>query len=108
MSRINTNVTALISARILNQNNVALSKTLERLSTGYRINRGSDDPAGPETPRNTNVAGDISSNHGHSVTITRAQIDAGGTIFVSVSGGGHLHDMEIAPAGVANHVVADV
>jgi len=46
MSRINTNVTALVSARILNNNNVELNKSLERLSTGLRINRGSDDPAG--------------------------------------------------------------
>ena len=46
MSRINTNVTALISTRILNNNTAQLNKSLERLSTGLRINRGSDDPAG--------------------------------------------------------------
>ncbi|MFW6145713.1 MAG: flagellin [Planctomycetota bacterium] len=46
MSRINTNISALISARVLGANNRTLNKTLERLSTGYRINRGSDDPAG--------------------------------------------------------------
>ena len=46
MSRINTNVTALISARILNTSNAEMNKSLERLSTGLRINRGSDDPAG--------------------------------------------------------------
>ncbi|NLF30971.1 MAG: flagellin [Planctomycetes bacterium] len=46
MSRINTNVSALISARVLGANNQKLNKTLERLSTGYRINGGSDDPAG--------------------------------------------------------------
>ena len=46
MSRINTNVAALVSSRVLNQNNAALNKSLERLSTGLRINRGSDDPAG--------------------------------------------------------------
>ena len=46
MSRINTNVTALISTRILNNNNDQLNVSLERLSTGVRINRGADDPAG--------------------------------------------------------------
>jgi flagellin len=46
MSRINTNVAALVSSRVLNNNNAALNKSLERLSTGLRINRGSDDPAG--------------------------------------------------------------
>ncbi|MBL4702243.1 flagellin [bacterium AH-315-I18] len=46
MSRINTNVTSLLSQRILKQNNSALNTSLERLSTGLAINRGSDDPAG--------------------------------------------------------------
>lgn len=46
MSRINTNVTSLVAARILNKNNEMLNQALERLSTGVRINRGKDDPAG--------------------------------------------------------------
>jgi flagellin len=46
MSRINTNVASLIAQRVLSQNNLGLGSTLERLSTGLRINRGKDDPAG--------------------------------------------------------------
>ncbi len=46
MSRINTNVQSMIAQRVLGMNNQALSKSLERLSTGLRINRGKDDPAG--------------------------------------------------------------
>lgn len=46
MSRINTNVTSLIAQRVLGWNNVGLTRSLERLSTGLRINRGKDDPAG--------------------------------------------------------------
>lgn len=46
MSRINTNVSALISSRILNSNTIDQNQSLQRLSTGLRINRGSDDPAG--------------------------------------------------------------
>jgi flagellin len=46
MSRINSNVNSLIAQRILGQSNQALTKSLERLSTGLRINRGGDDPAG--------------------------------------------------------------
>lgn len=46
MSRINTNVQSLIAQRVLGQNNQSLNNTLERLSTGLRINRGKDDPAG--------------------------------------------------------------
>ena len=46
MSRINTNVPSLVGQRVLSQNNRALNTSLERLSTGLRINRGADDPAG--------------------------------------------------------------
>lgn len=46
MSRINTNVASLIAQRVLGQNNKNLNVALERLSTGLRINRGADDPAG--------------------------------------------------------------
>ncbi|MEM9111066.1 MAG: flagellin [Planctomycetota bacterium] len=46
MSRINTNVQSLIGQRVLGQNNNTLNTSLERLSTGLRINRGKDDPAG--------------------------------------------------------------
>jgi flagellin len=46
MSRINSNVQSLIAQRSLSQNNLSLSQSLERLSTGLRINRGKDDPAG--------------------------------------------------------------
>ncbi len=46
MSRINTNVASLIAQRVLGSNNGDLNLSLERLSTGLRINRGKDDPAG--------------------------------------------------------------
>ncbi|MFG0292410.1 MAG: flagellin [Phycisphaerales bacterium JB050] len=46
MSRINTNVQSILAQRVLGQNNQGLAGSLERLSTGLRINRGKDDPAG--------------------------------------------------------------
>ncbi len=46
MSRINTNVPSLIAQRTLGKNNDALNTSLERLSTGLRINRGADNPSG--------------------------------------------------------------
>lgn len=46
MSRINTNVSAIIGQRVLSQNNASLGTAIERLSTGLKINRGKDDPAG--------------------------------------------------------------
>ncbi|GJM17889.1 MAG: hypothetical protein DHS20C14_01020 [Phycisphaeraceae bacterium] len=46
MARINTNVPSVIAQTNLNRNNSELELRLERLSTGLRINRGKDDPAG--------------------------------------------------------------
>src|SRR5690554_2606270 len=44
--RINNNIPALNTHRMLGITNSALEKTLERLSSGKRINRASDDAAG--------------------------------------------------------------
>ncbi len=44
--RIQTNVAALNSWRSLNQTNNALGKSLEKLSSGFRIGRAADDAAG--------------------------------------------------------------
>ncbi len=46
MARINTNIASLISRSNLNRTNEDLNVRLHRLSTGLRINRGADDPAG--------------------------------------------------------------
>lgn len=44
--RINTNVSAINAWRNLTQTDFAMSKSLERLSSGFRINRAADDAAG--------------------------------------------------------------
>lgn len=44
--RISTNVTALNAQRTLNMTRLALDKSLEKLSSGSRINRSGDDAAG--------------------------------------------------------------
>ncbi|MBU6428836.1 MAG: flagellin [Cyanobacteria bacterium REEB65] len=44
--RINTNIAAMAAHRYLQVNNEALSTSLERLSSGLRINHSSDDAAG--------------------------------------------------------------
>ncbi len=46
MSRIHTNVASILSQHNLQRSNNDLSVRLQRLSTGLRINRGADDPAG--------------------------------------------------------------
>ena len=46
MSRINTNISSIQSIHRLIANQQDLATRLERLSTGLRINRGKDDPAG--------------------------------------------------------------
>ena len=44
--RINTNIASLVALRNLKLTESSLQKTLERLSTGQRVNRPQDDPAG--------------------------------------------------------------
>lgn len=46
MARINTNISSIIAQTNLRRSYAGLDLRLERLSTGLRINRGSDDPAG--------------------------------------------------------------
>lgn len=46
LTRINNNIGALNASRNLNITSMALSKSLERLSSGLRINRAADDAAG--------------------------------------------------------------
>ncbi|GMV96897.1 MAG: flagellin [Phycisphaerae bacterium] len=46
MSRINTNIASIQAMHRLSANQADLGVRLERLSTGLRINRGKDDPAG--------------------------------------------------------------
>jgi len=46
MSRINTNVSALVAQHNLTRANGDLQVRLQRLSTGLQINRGADNPAG--------------------------------------------------------------
>lgn len=59
MSRINTNIQSMVASRVLNNQQMSLSKSLSRLSTGLKINNGKDDPAGliaSETLRAEKVA----------------------------------------------------
>lgn len=46
MSRVNTNVNSIISQRVLASQTKGLEGTLQKLSTGLRINRAKDDPSG--------------------------------------------------------------
>src|SRR4051812_27248950 len=46
MARINTNVPSLVARANLTRSGDDLQTRLQRLSTGLRINRGADDPAG--------------------------------------------------------------
>jgi flagellin len=43
---VNTNVQSINAQRILGKNTMALSKSMEKLASGFRINRSSDDAAG--------------------------------------------------------------
>ncbi|WP_042250783.1 flagellin N-terminal helical domain-containing protein, partial [Nitrospina gracilis] len=44
--RIFNNIPSLTAQRLLGVNNNRLAQSIERISSGLRINRGADDPAG--------------------------------------------------------------
>src|SRR3954447_9583095 len=46
MTSVNTNISAMNAYRNLSTTNTAMSKSLERLSSGFRINRAADGAAG--------------------------------------------------------------
>ena len=46
MHSIHTNILAMSALRSLNEHHAALASSLEKLSSGHRINRAADDPAG--------------------------------------------------------------
>ena len=54
---VNTNIMSLNAQRSLSRNTAALGKSVERLSTGLRINRAADDAAGPEADHWRSTAG---------------------------------------------------
>jgi len=53
--RINQNIAALTAARTLQAKPKALAKSIQRLSTGKRINSAADDPAGSIVSENLRV-----------------------------------------------------
>ncbi|MFO0860493.1 MAG: flagellin [Phycisphaerales bacterium] len=85
MGRINTNVQSLIAQRVLGQNQQSLSNSLQRLSTGLRINSGKDDPAG--LIASNNLGAEITSKNAAIANANRADqvvnIAAGGLSEVS-------------------------
>ena len=59
---------------------------------------GSTAPASPSQPPQGDVTGSISSNHGHSAVITRAQLTAGGELLLDIQGDAdHPHTVPLGP-----------
>ena len=70
---------------------------------------GSDSPNNPTPPPTTSSGdkiGTISSNHGHAVRITAAQMQAGGAVTLSLGGSvgvpDHTHTVDLTAAEVAS------
>ncbi|MEN6372155.1 MAG: flagellin [Armatimonadota bacterium] len=73
--RINLNASALNAHRQLQNTDTAMSTSIERLSSGYRINRASDDPAGLAISENLRAQitglGQASSNSSDAVNLIK-------------------------------------
>jgi hypothetical protein len=70
-----------------------------------------DDPVGPST--NTgNIRGVVGTNHGHNVTLTKVQVDAGNAVTLTLTtGNGHTHsvsltEIQVTSIGAGNQVSA--
>jgi len=93
MSRINTNVSSLVAGRILDRNNASMNQALERLSTGLRINKGKDDPAGliaSETLRSEITAIDAAINNARRadqvVSVTEGALQEVNALLIELEG----------------------
>ncbi len=71
MSLMGTNVQALTAQRLFTFNSQELFRSFEKLSTGLRINRGADDPAGLIASENLRAA--LSALDAESRTLVRSQ-----------------------------------
>ena len=74
MPVINTNISATLTANALTKNERAMSQSMERLSTGLRINSAADDAAGGdhlEDERAQNRAQRVALAPTFSVTVPR-------------------------------------
>lgn len=49
--KITHNITAINTHRILTHTNTGISNSMEKLSSGLRINKASDDAAGLQSPK---------------------------------------------------------
>lgn len=78
--RINTNLASINSQRQLFNTNLGMQRNLERLSSGYRINRASDDAAGLAISENlrAQIRGMKQANRNANDGISLAQVAEGG------------------------------
>lgn len=80
MSRINTNIPSMIASRILGAQNRQLTSSLERLSTGLRINTGKDDPAGL-------IASELLRGEKNAISAALTNISRANNVVASAEGG---------------------
>jgi hypothetical protein len=59
-----------------------------------------DDTTGPGDGGKTGTV-EKTNDHSHSVSITKAQIDAGGAVTLTLTGSGHTHALNLTSADVA-------
>jgi flagellin len=76
VSRIATDILGLMGQRTLEQSRRAMNTALERLSTGKRINRASDDPAGMVAATNLSVQAKRAQGEISSLELTDKRLDA--------------------------------
>lgn len=71
------------------------------LFSGVAITLTTTSCSSPTEPSYTDTVGNVSNNHGHTVTITAAQLSAGGAVTLDIQGGSsHPHQVTLSAAEV--------
>src|ERR1700743_3156122 len=120
MSRINTNVASLIAVNSLTKNTASLQTSLQRLSTGVRINSGADDPSGliasqslqaEQKPPNTAMANAQQANNiigtaeGSLSEVSNLLVSLQGLVGNSANSAGLSQDGEVADTLAAQSIM---
>src|SRR3981189_1251923 len=101
--RINTNIMALDAYRNLNTTNDALAGSLEKLSSGYRINRAADDASGLVISQNLDkqISGlNVATPNAHDGLSVVHTAEGGSTQVNSM--GQRIHELIVQPADPAS------
>src|SRR5436189_202843 len=108
MSRINTNVSSLIAQRVFRKNSDQLNQSLQRLSTGLKINTGADNAAGLADGATASVVVQVVTSAQTAKVGYSGGTITGATATIEVAGNAGAEQLSFASGTTVSNVVAAV